>query len=117
VRATLAVILAALGAALAAFIMAEYEFEGITPWAAALAVGVLVGELVASLGRWHGRAAMALSAAIAAGGLLYGQWLESDEGLEPWSRVAWAAAAVAAAVAAWNVRPRARATPRTSAGS
>jgi len=100
------VILAAAGAVLAAFIMAEYEFEGLTPWAAAVAVGVLVGEVVAGLGRWYGAAAMAVTATLAAGGLLYGQWLESDSGVEPWAHIAWPAAALAAAIAAWNVRPR-----------
>jgi hypothetical protein len=118
VRATVAVVLAALGGALAAFIMAEYEFTGITPWAAALAVGVMVGELVASLGRWHGLAAMVVAAAVAGGSLLYGEWLESDRGIEPWAQVAWGAALLAAVVAAWNVRPLgARVTRRTSAGS
>lgn len=115
-RATAAVAAAALGAVLAAFIMAEYEFEGLTPWAAALAVGVLAGELVAGLGRWFGPVAMGVTGALAAGSLLYGQWLESDRGLEPWSHLAWGAAALAAAVAAWNVR-RPRVSRRTSAGS
>jgi hypothetical protein len=106
VRAIAAVVLATLGALLAAFIIAEYEFEGYTPWLAAVAVGFLAGELVAGLGQWRGPAAMAVTGAIAAGALLYGQWLESDSGLEPWSQLAWGAAALAAGVAAWNVRPR-----------
>jgi hypothetical protein len=104
VRATVAVVLATLGALLAAFIMAEYELEGFTPWAAALAVGVLVGEVVSSLGRWRGAVPMAVTAAIAGGGILYGARLETS-GIEPFAMVAWPAAALAAAVAAWNVRP------------
>ena len=95
-----------LGAALAAAIMAEYEFVGFTPWAAALAVGVLVGEVVASLGRWRSTSAIAFAATVSAGSVLWGQWLESDSGLEPWSMLAWPAAALAAAVAALSVRPR-----------
>jgi hypothetical protein len=105
VRPTLAVVAAIAGAALAAEIMAEYEFTGWTPWAAGLAVGVLVGELVATVGRWHGPVPMAVSGAIAAACLLWGEWLESDKGLEPWSNVAFGAAALAAAVAVWNTRP------------
>lgn len=105
-RAIAALLLAALGAALAAFVMAEYEFEGFTPWMAGLAVGVLAGELVATLGRWFGPAAMVVTGSIAASSLLYGQWLESDRGIEPWSHLAEGAALLAAAVAAWNVRPK-----------
>lgn len=107
--------MAALGAALASLIMAEYEFEGFTPWMAGLAVGVGVGEVVAGLGRWRGPSAMAVCAALAAGSLLWGEWLESDNGLEAWAQVAWGAAALAALVAAWSVRPR-TSTQRTSAG-
>lgn len=116
-RPILAVILAVLGAALAALIMAEYEFEGFTPWAAGVAVGVLVGEVVVALGRWTGPLAMAVSSAIAAGAVLWGGWLESDEGVEPYSALAFAAAAIAAAIAAWTVRPKRTATASTSAGS
>jgi hypothetical protein len=106
VRATVAVLVAAMGAVLAALIMAEYEFEGFTPWLAAAGVGVLAGEIVGGLGRWRGTAAMIVTGAIAAGAILYGEWLESDSGLEPWSQLAWGAAALAAAIAAWSVRPR-----------
>jgi hypothetical protein len=114
VRRILAIVAAGAGALLAAFVMAEYEFEGFTPWLAGLAVGVLAGEVVAGVGRWRGTVAMVATGAIAAGGVLYGQWLESDEGLEPWSHLAWGAAALAATVAAWSVR---RPTARTPAGS
>ncbi len=116
-RPILGVIAAALGAALAALIMAEYEFEGYTPWAAALAVGVLVGESILALGRWSGGLAMVAAGAIAAGALLWGAWLESDQGVEPYSALAFGAAAIAAAVAAWTVRPKRPATASTSAGS
>ena len=116
-RPILAVVVAALGAALAALIMAEYEFEGYTPWAAGLAVGVLVGEVLLALGRWTGVAAMVVGAALAAAGVLWGAWLESDGGVEPYSALAFGAAVLAAAVAAWTVRPKRVATASTSAGS
>jgi hypothetical protein len=116
VRPTLAVIAALAGAALASWIMAEYEFEGYTPWAAGIAVGVLVGELIASAGRWKGPAAMAVSGALAAASVLWGEWLESDRGIEAYSALAFFAAALAAAVAAWTTRPL-ELSSRTSAGS
>jgi hypothetical protein len=115
VRPTLAVLAALAGAWLAAEIMAEYEFESWTPWAAGIAVGVLVGELIATLGRWKGPVAMVVSATIAAASLLWGEWLESDRGLEAYSVLAFGAAALAAAVAAWNTRPLTSSS--TSAGS
>ena len=104
-RPTLGVLAAALGAALAALIVSEYEFVGVTPWAAGLAIGVLVGELLATGGRVRGRAAMVLAAALAIGSVLWGEWLESDSGVEPYSKVAFGAALLAAAVAAWSVKP------------
>jgi hypothetical protein len=105
-RAILGVVLAAAGALLAALILSEYEFVGATPWAAALAVGVLVGEVVRGVGRLRGPVAMAIAGALAAGALLWGEWLESDSGVEPYSTIAFAAAVAAAAVAAWDVRGR-----------
>ena len=108
VRRTLGLVAAVLGVLLAAPIMAEYEFEGLTPWLAGLAVGVLVGEAVGGIGRWRGRVAMAACAVISAAGLLWGEWLESDRGLESWAVVSWGAAAFAALVAAANVRTRSK---------
>lgn len=104
-------VLAVLGAALAAVVMAEYEFESYTPWAAGLAVGALIGEVIAGAGRWTSRRARVFAAAVAAGGVLWGEWLESDSGVERWSAMAWPAAALAAAVAAGTVRPRRSAAP------
>ena len=110
-RPILGVIAAAIGAALAAFIVSEYEFVGVTPWAAGLAIGVLVGELLATGGHLRGRVVMVFAGALAAGAVLWGEWLESNSGVEPYSKVAFAAAVLAAAVAAWSVKPS------TSSGS
>ncbi|MEN3272160.1 MAG: hypothetical protein V7636_921 [Actinomycetota bacterium] len=110
-RPTLGVIVAVLGGAMAAFIVSEYEFVGFTPWAAGLAIGVLVGEVLSTGGRLRGRVVMVLAGALAACAVLWGEWLESDSGVEPYSKVAFGAAALAAAVAAWSVRPN------TSSGS
>ncbi|MEA3055634.1 MAG: hypothetical protein QOD30_1066 [Actinomycetota bacterium] len=110
-RPTLGVLAAVLGAALAALIVSEYEFVGFTPWAAGLAIGVLVGEVLATGGRLRGRAVMALAGVLSAASVLWGEWLESESGVESYAKVAFAAAVVAAVVAAWSVRPS------TSSGS
>lgn len=104
-RPTLGVIVGVLAAALAALIVSEYEFVGFTPWAAGLAIGVLVGEVLATLGKLRGRAVMVLAAVLAAGAVLWGEWLESESGVEQYAKVAFGAAVVAAVVAAWSVRP------------
>jgi hypothetical protein len=108
-------VVAVIGAGAASVIMAEYEFEGFTPWLAAIAVGILVGEVVAGVGRWRGTAAMVVCAVIATGSLLWGEWLESDSGVEKWAAVAWAAAALAAGVAAWGARDKPATAPRPPA--
>ena len=110
-RRILGVVGAALGGALAALIVSEYEFVGFTPWAAGLAIGVLVGEVLATGGRLRGRWVMVLAAALSVASVLWGEWLESDAGVEPYSKVAFGAALLAAAVAAWSVKPS------TSSGS
>jgi len=115
-RPILGVLAAALGAALAALIVSEYEFVGITPWAAGLAIGVLIGELLATGGHVRGRVAMVVAAALSIGSVLWGEWLESDSGVEPYSKVAFGAALLAAAVAAWNVRPTKVSRASTSPG-
>ncbi|MEA3020854.1 MAG: hypothetical protein QOI47_2378 [Actinomycetota bacterium] len=113
-RRILGLLAAVAGAALAAPIMAEYEFQGFTPWAAGLAVGVLVGEVIASGARWRGPVAMAVAGLLSAASIIWGEWLESGSGLQPWAQVAWGAAALAAGAAAYSVRTT---RPRTSAGS
>lgn len=104
--------LAIVGGFLAANILAEYELEGYVPWAGALAFGVLVGEALGTVGRWTGWAAAAVGAALAFAGFAYAGRLETDGGVEPFAATTWAAAALAAAVAAFRLRPRpdARAT-------
>ena len=114
-RPILGVLGAVLGAVLAAFIVSEYEFVGFTPWAAGLAIGVLVGEVLSTGGRLRGRWVMVLAAVLSAGSVLWGEWIGTDSGVAPYAKVAFAAAVVAAVVAAWSVRPNVRTS--TSSGS
>ena len=100
----LGVALAVVGAFLAANILAEYELEGYVPWAGALAFGVLVGEAIGTAGRWTGWPAAIVGAVIAFAGFAYAGRLETDE-VEPFAATTWIAAVVAAAIAAYRLRP------------
>lgn len=103
----------AAGAAVAAFgalIVGEYEFDGLLPLLAGLVLGLLVSEAVALGGQWRGWVPAAVSALLAAAGILWGGWIDSGEGLEAYPALAWAGAAIAAVVAVVRARPRP--TPR-----
>lgn len=107
-RRTVGVLVAALGAVLAAFILGEYELVGIVPLLAGAVVGLLVGEAVVVIARWSGPVAAAVAAILAAGSLLWAGWIDSSEGLEPYPALAAAGAlvaALAAGVRAWGRRP------------
>lgn len=92
-------------AAIAAGVLGEYEFAGFVPWAAGAVVGYAVAEIVATLGRWRGWVPAALAGAIAAGSILWGGWLETIGGVEPYPALAWAGAAVALVTAVIRLRP------------
>lgn len=92
-------------AALAALILGEYEYVGYVPIVAGLVVGLLVAEVLVSLGRWRAWPAAALAAALSAGALVWGGWITSGKGLEPYPAWAWAGAALAALAAAVRARP------------
>lgn len=97
------------GAAVAAFsalIVGEYEFDGILPVLAGLVLGLLVSEAVALGGQWRGWVPAGVAAGLAAAGILWGGWIDSGEGIEPYPALAWLGAAVAAAVALVRARPR-----------
>lgn len=104
-RRTLAVLAAAAAAVLAALILGEYEYVGYVPVAAGLIVGLLVAEVVVSLGRWRAWPAAGLAAVLGAGAVVWGGWITSGQGLEPYPASAWAGAALAAAAAAVRARP------------
>ena len=99
------------GAAVAAFgalIAGEYEFQGLVPIIAGLALGLLVSEAVGLGGQWRGWVPAGLAAVLAAAGVLWGGWIDSGEGIEPYPVLAWVGAAVAVSVALVRARPRRR---------
>lgn len=97
------------GAALAAFgalIVGEYEYQGALPVVAGLVLGLLVSEAVALGGQWRGWVPALAAAGLAAAGILWGGWIDSGEGIEPYPALAWLGAAVAAVTAGVRARPR-----------
>ncbi len=99
------------GAAIAGFgalIVGEYEFQGVVPVLAGLILGLLVSEAVALGGQWRGWTPAVIASVLAAGAILWGGWIDSGEGLEPYPSLAWLGAAVAALTAVVRARP-----PRT----
>ncbi|CAN5207894.1 hypothetical protein BH24ACT1_BH24ACT1_04180 [soil metagenome] len=97
------------GAAVAAFsalIVGEYEFEGVLPVLAGLVLGLLVSEAVALGGQWRGWVPAGVAAVLASAGMIWGGWIDSGEGIEPYPALAWVGAAVAGAVALVRNRPR-----------
>lgn len=97
------------GAAVAAFgalIAGEYEFRGLVPIIVGLVLGLLVSEAVALGGQWRGWGPAGLAAALAAAGVLWGGWIDSGEGIEPYPALAWVGATVALVTALVRVRPR-----------
>ena len=92
--------------AFGALIVGEYEFDGFLPVLAGLVLGLLVSEAVALGGQWRGWVPAGIAAALAAGGIVWGGWIDSGEGLEAYPAMAWVGAATAAAVALVRIRPR-----------
>ena len=112
VRTILPVLAGAAVAALGALIAGEYEFTGVVPFVVGILLGLLVSEAVALGGQWRGWVPAVLAAVLAAVAVVWGGWIDSGQGLEPYPVSAWAGAALAAAVALVRVRPPARARPR-----
>ena len=98
-RPVLALVLAAVVAVLAAYVLGEYELTPVTALLAGVVVGFALAEVVLVVGRRSGVAPAVVVAAMAAGALLWAGWLDTDRGVEPYRATAWAGAAVAAAVA------------------
>lgn len=95
-RRTLALVAVAVVAAFAALVMGEYEP---TLWTA-LATGVVLGaglpEIVLGVAEWRGRVPALVTAACAAGSVVWAGWISAGEGLNPIRDTIWLAAAVAA---------------------
>lgn len=95
----MALALAAALAALAAYVLGEYELTPMTAVAAGVVVGFGLAEVVLVVGRRPGPLPAVVVAALGAAALLWAGWLDTDRGVEPYRATAWVGAAVAAAVA------------------
>lgn len=97
---------AALAAALAAFILGEYELTLGVAVIAGVVIGFGLAELVTTLGRWHGMVPALVAAVLTVGSMLWAGWIDSDEGVEPFPANAYVGAAAGAAVAVVTGRRR-----------
>jgi len=95
----LALVCAAAAAALGALILGEYEFTGSLPFVAGPLFGLVIGEVVVSVGRTRAALVGGLAAALAFGGIAWAGWIDSTQGLEPVKGLVWVAAGLAAATA------------------
>jgi hypothetical protein len=111
-RALLALVLASASAALGALILGEYEFTGSLPWVAGPLFGLVIGEVVAGVGRTRHLLAAVLAAALSFGGIAWAGWIDSTQGVEPVKRLVWVSAALAAVAALVRVGGLRRPTPR-----
>jgi len=98
-RALLGVLCAAASAALGALILGEYEFTGTLPYLAGPLFGLVIGEVVAGVGRSRHVAVAAVAGALSFGGIAWAGWIDSTQGLEPVKRLVWVSAALAAIAA------------------
>jgi len=110
VRAAVGLLLAALVAALAAFVLGEYEFKELLPLGAGVLTGLIVAEVAVTVGRRRTVPVAIACAAFATAGLLRAGWISAGEGLAPIPGGAWLAAALGALAAVLRVvglrRPR-----------
>ena len=97
-RVVLGVVVGAGTAWLGALSLGEYEFTGMLPWIAGPLFGLMVGEVVVSIGRSHHVAVAALVAALSFAGIAWAGWIDSTQGVEPVKPAVWASATLAAAV-------------------
>lgn len=94
----------ALVAGVAAVLLGEYPFEGPLVLGSGLLVGLLVAEAVIAVGRWRGPGAGAVSAGLAAAGLVWAGWIAEGHDLGRVAAEGWAAVvlgALAAGLRAW----------------
>lgn len=99
VRTGLGLACGAATAALAALVLGEYELQGLLPVGAGLLLGLLLGEVVVSVGRSRTVLVAVVAAVLAAAGMGWAGWIDSAQGLEPVKAGAWVGAAVAAVAA------------------
>jgi hypothetical protein len=107
-RVVLGVACAAAVATLGALMLGEYEFTGSLPFVAGPLFGLVIGELVVSVGRARTLPVALAAAAIAFAGIAWAGWIDSSEGVEPVKGLVWVGAALAAAAAGLRTAGRRR---------
>jgi hypothetical protein len=112
-RALLGLVLGAAVSALGALILGEYEFQGTLPWIAGPLFGLVIGEVVVSVGRTHHVAVAAVVAALSFAGIAWAGWIDSTQGVEPVKTLVWVSALLAAAAGFLRVTG----LPRKGAGT
>jgi len=98
-RALFGLVLGAAVAALGALILGEYEFTGTLPWVAGVLFGLVIGEVVVSVGRSRHAGVAVVSAVLSFVGIAWAGWIDSTEGVEPVKALAWVSAVLAAGTA------------------
>lgn len=105
-RPAVGFVVGAAAAAFGALILGEYQFTGFTPYAAGTLFGLVVAEVVATVGRRRGWVVGVGSGLLAAGGIVWAAWISAGR---DWSYVpgsAWLGAALALVAApVWVGRP------------
>lgn len=104
-RVLLAMVAGSAAAALGALVLGEYEFEGALPWIAGPLFGLVIAEIVVSLGRWRDPAVGLFCAAAAGLGLVWAGWLDANRGVEPVKPLVWVAVGLGALAAFLRVVP------------
>lgn len=104
-RALGALVLAALASTLGGLMLGEYQFVGALPYVAGVLFGLLIGELVAELGKVRSWLVAMLAVPLVAGGLGLAVRISTGEGLEPFPVGGWAAIGLGALAVAWRTGP------------
>jgi hypothetical protein len=99
-----ALIVAAAAAAFGALVLGEYELVGLTPYVSGVLYGLAVAEVALTIGRDGGRLPAALCGVLTAGGMAWGAWISSGQGVAPVPLGAWVGAALGGLVSFGWVR-------------
>ncbi|HEY2812938.1 MAG TPA: hypothetical protein VGJ03_05705 [Acidimicrobiales bacterium] len=99
VRVVVALIVAGLVCIVGALILGEYQFTGLTPFAAGLLFGLVVSEFVLEIGKTRSPLIGIVTGAMVAGALGWAAWISSGEGLRPFPTLGWVAMALGALAA------------------
>lgn len=110
IRVLVAMAVGALVAALGAVFLGEYEFDEALPIAAGALLGLVVAEIVVSLGRHRSWTMAGILAVLVGVSVVLAGHLDAD-GLEPVKSGAYLSAALGAAAAALRTAPWGRSTP------